>query len=67
MASLPPGGPVTEEDLHGAKEQLKNLDRADVEIAKAERAGMNMDEQKKQSREARIKLQQFLQTYFPGK
>lgn len=67
MASLPPGSPVTDEDLRGAKEQLKNLDLADHEIAKAERAGIDMTEQKKQSRESRVKLMQFLQTYFPGK
>lgn len=67
MASLPSQGPVTDEDFRQAKEQLKNLDLADSEILKAERAGIDMTEQKKQSRESRVKIQQFLQTYFPGK
>jgi hypothetical protein len=59
--------PVGIEDLDQIKERLKDLDLADVEIAKAERAGIPMAEQRQKSQDMRRQLLQIKQTYFPGK
>lgn len=67
MSDSRPIVPVSDSDIAAAKEQLKTLDMADLEIQKAERAGLDMTEQKKNARELRVKLQQIIQTYAPGR
>lgn len=67
MGSPTPAGPLSEADFQGIKDQLAALDVADKEIAKAERAGLDMTEQKKTSASQRVQLRKLLQTYFPGR
>ena len=48
-------------------DQLELLNTVDREIAKAERAGIDMTNQKKQSSEQRQQLLKLKQAYFPGR
>lgn len=61
MAGIPAGL-----DLQQIRDQLNKLDEADVQIARAERAGIDMAERKKQAQEARQRLLKIKQAYFPG-
>lgn len=61
MANVPQGL-----DLQQIRDQLNKLDEADVQIARAERAGIDMTERKKQAKDAREKLLKIKQAYFPG-
>lgn len=62
-----PEGPLTETDLATMNDQLDLLNTVDREIAKAERAGIDMTNQKKQSSEQRQQLLKLKQAYFPGR
>lgn len=61
MAGIPAGL-----DIQQIRDQLSKLDDADVQIARAERAGIDMSERKKQAQDARQRLLKIKQAYFPG-
>lgn len=65
MADL--DNPLTDDDLVSIKSHLKDLDKVDTLIAKAQRAGFNMDAQKKDAQEKRTQLTQIKQSFFGNK
>lgn len=56
--------PLTEEDLTQIKAHLKDLDKVDLLIAKSERAGLDMTQQKKDAQAKRLQLNQLRQSFF---
>jgi len=57
--------PLGAEDLTQINMQLSELDRADKLIIRAQSAGIDVAERKKQSQEARVKLNRLKQSFFP--
>lgn len=60
-------GPLTPETLDEIKARLEDLDRVQLEIEKAGRAGIDVTAHAAQVAELRVKLQRVRHTYFPGK
>ncbi len=59
--------PLDETDLASIKDNLKQLDKVDLLIGKAERAGFDMTAQKKDSAAKRAQLTQIKQSFFGNK
>lgn len=59
--------PLKDDDFVMIREGLDNLSRAEQEIAKAERAGIDVSDRKGQVKELRNKLTQIRNVYFPGR
>lgn len=60
-------GPLAPETLDEIIARLEDLDRVQLEIEKAKRAGIDVASHAAQVAELRVKLQRVRQTYFPGK
>jgi len=60
-------GPLTESDFGNIQVQLANLKRAEMELERAQRAGIDTGDMKTQATELRAKLGRIKQTYFPGR
>lgn len=60
-------GPLTESDFANIQTQLANLKRAEMELERAQRAGIDTGDMKSQANELRAKLGRIKQTYFPGR
>lgn len=65
MADQP--GPLTADDLVEINNKLRELDRADKEIERAIRGGIDMTGQKEKAAELRKQLTKLKTAYFPGK
>jgi hypothetical protein len=59
--------PLTEQDLVGINDRLRELDRADKLIDQAIRGGIDMKEQKTRAQETRAQLLRLKQSFFPGR
>jgi hypothetical protein len=59
-------GPFTLDDLKAIQGHLERLDEADRLIETSKRAGLDMADQEKRSRELRAKAMQFKQAFWPG-
>ncbi len=59
-------GPLTQADLIELKQKITELDKADLLIAQAERAGIDVSGQQDKTRELRDKLMKMKQAFFPG-
>lgn len=60
-------GPLGESDLVEMTKRLADLTRAEHEIDRAIRAGVDVGDAKAQAAELRQKLTRIKQTYFPGR
>jgi len=60
-------GPLTEDDYKEIQIQLANLKEVERQIDLAARAGVDVTAEKEKASEARAKLLQIRQTYFPGR
>lgn len=60
-------GPLGETDLGNLKSKLEDLGRAELEIDRAQRAGIEIGSARDDARELRKKMTQILHTYFPGR
>lgn len=58
--------PLGPNDLIQINEQLARLDTADKFIIRAQSAGIDVSERKRQAQEARSKLNKLKQSFFPG-
>lgn len=59
-------GPLTDIDFVELKAKLADLDKVDLMIDKAIRAGIDVSVQKERARETRDKLMKMKQAFFPG-
>lgn len=64
---MPMKGPLTDADLEEINAKLGELDGVDSEIQRALRAGIPVEEQKREAHETRVKLMKIKQAYFPGR
>jgi hypothetical protein len=62
-----PTGPLTEADLEQTKDQLEALKLARTEMDRAQRAGIDVSEQRKRADELEQQLLRIKNTYFPGR
>ncbi len=59
-------GPLTLADLIELKQKITELDKADLLIEQAGRAGIDVSGQQTKTRELRDKLMKMKQAFFPG-
>ncbi len=59
-------GPLKAADLVELTAQLARLQTAELEIERAERAGIDLADQKTRVRDLRTQLSKIKQAYFPG-
>lgn len=59
-------GPLTETDLADINANLERLQLAESEIKRAEAAGIDVSQFRKQTNESRAQLLKIKQSYFPG-
>jgi hypothetical protein len=62
-----PNTPLTDADFAEIKARLTDLDEADRQIARAQRAGIDIGDAAARSKEQREQLMKIRQVYFPGK
>lgn len=58
--------PLNEQDLQDIKKALQDTIKLDAAINKAKSAGIDVGDSLAQNAEKRKRLQQYLNTYFPG-
>lgn len=58
--------PLGPQDLAEINQRLRELDDVEILIAQATRGGLDVKEQAERAREARTKLMQLKQSFFPG-
>lgn len=64
---MPDDNPLTDQDLQSMNEGLEKLKVAESLIEKSIRAGIDMSEQAKRTREVKEQLTRIKQTFFPGR
>lgn len=59
--------PFTDADFEDMRARMRDLDEADKLVARAEQAGLDVTDKRKQSKELREQMLKIQRAFFPGK